>query len=505
MADTDFPDNLQVPPRDDSRAHFLRSHQLRNPAALVTEGTFPWIDASCDADQLQPIYRDIVLVSGAILLKNATGSYVDQRLADLGLQRLPAIGASGYVTVSTSFGGTTLFQGDEIKDDQTGLRYQVNNGAPAGIHYSDGEEVPITGKDVGPQTDLPGGRVIKWTSPRPGCLSTAVIVTQADGVSGLTGGKPIEDDESAKNRATQLRANPPASGNDAEYQATIMKTPGVAVQQAFTYPTALSNGSMAFVFTVRPASPGLTRIPSGAQVSAVLAYLSSQMPADDNIFAGTITAQPTNVALRVAWAQGAATWVDTAPWPAYSPITTQAVLVTAVTDALNFTLATANASYAGVAQPSAGQTIALYDRTGQLFRRKRILSVTGTGPWVIACDTSNAASDASYAPIVGQRACPWADSLNTIPPAVIAHFDSLGPGEQFLTFFDPGLRQKRSPAASSIFPAQLTNRLTTPVLALPSIQDAIIAEPAIPIAPPNGTPGVLSYLLTLGFLAVFPE
>lgn len=500
-----FPNNLAVPTRDDSRAHYLRSYQLRNPNALVTENTFPWIDASCEADQLQPVYRDAVLISKGILLTGATGTQVDQRLADLGLQRLPAIGASGYVTISASGGGTTIFQGDEIKDRQSGLRFQCNNGAIGGILYHDGDEVPLIGVDTGPQTDIPGGRLLTWTSPRPGCGSDATVVTQSDGVSGLTGGRPIEDDNTAITRALAIRANPPASGNDAEYQATILATPGVAVQQPFTYPCIVGTGSMGFVFTLRPAGPGQTRIPSGAQVSAVLAFVTGQMPADDSIFACSLTAVPTDTVLRVTWAPGSPTWVDTATWPQFFPIATQGIKVTVVVDSTHFTLATANATYGGVSQPTVGQTIGVYDRTGQIFRRKKILSFTGTGPWVITCDTSNAASDTSYTPIVGQRACPWSDSLSNIPAAVIAHFDSLGPGEQVGVFFDPGQRQKRSPPAPTFFPSQLSNRLTTPVLALASIQDAVVAEPSIPAGPGTGSPGVNSNLLTLGFLGVFPQ
>jgi hypothetical protein len=229
------------------------------------------------------------------------------------------------------------------------------------------------------------------------------------------------------------------------------------------------------------------------------------MPGDDQIFAGTITEQPVSVALRVTWANGAPTWVDTATWPAYYANPGQAILVSTATSALSFILSAQNGNYSGIAQPSAGQTIGMYDKTAQTFRRKKILSVIGTGPWTIAVDTTNASSDTGYTPIVGQRVCPWSESLNNLPAAVISYFDGLGPGEQVASFFDPGLRQRRSPVSPAFYPHQVSNRLLIPILSLASVQDSVISEPTLPYSTTVGVAGSLSYLLTLGFLAAFPQ
>lgn len=495
-----LPGTMIVPLRTETRELYLRSFRVRNPSALTTENTFPWIDASCQADITQLTLRDAVVANNGVSLFTATGTALDQRLADLGLSRLSAVGGSGYVYADTSSGGSTIFEGDEIKEDASGLRFKCTQTAL----YQNGEQIPITGIDVGEQTNVDGGIVLTWTAPRPGCSSTAIVVTQADGASGITGGHGIESDVDAVSRAIQVRANPPASGNDAQYQSTGSETPGIAVQQIFTYPCILGAGATGFVFTLRPGALGQSRVPNGAQISAVLAQLVGVMPADDQIYAGTITEQPVTVVLKTTWARGASSWVDTYPWPLYFPNPGKAIIVQSATTSLVFTLETQNADYTSVTQPAIGQTIGFYDTDAQDFKRKKILSFTGTGPWVITCDTSNAASDISYTPVVGQRACPWSESLNQVPPAAVGYFDTLGPGEQKGSFFDAGRRQRRSPVSPSFYPHQLSNRMLVPILELAAIQDASIIEPSIPYSTTVGTPGVLSYLITLGSLAIFP-
>jgi hypothetical protein len=172
-----------------------------------------------------------------------------------------------------------------------------------------------------------------------------------------------------------------------------------------------------------------------------------------------------------------------------------------VTDAYHVTVGTQSGTYG--ASPAPGQTIGLWDQTGQAFAKKRILTVTGSGPWTLAFDATNTASDA-LVPTVGQKCMPWSPSLATIGPAVLAHFDGLGPGEQTATTLDAGQRQKRNPAPPRVWPSVLNNRLTGAVQSVTAVDDAAVVAPALPHATPVGTPGVLSRLLTLSDLAVFP-
>jgi hypothetical protein len=175
--------------------------------------------------------------------------------------------------------------------------------------------------------------------------------------------------------------------------------------------------------------------------------------------------------------------------------------------------------------PLAGQNIAFLDLPNLTFRRKKILAVTVINATTcdITVDTTSGLSDASYTPANGQPCCPWSDSLNSLITPVVNYFDTLGPGEQVASFFDPGLRQRRSPPSPQYWPSQINIRLlggalvqqppqgpqqnqpaVQTLLTTPSLQDILPIEPTLPSSASVGTPGVSSYLQTLGGLCIFP-
>jgi hypothetical protein len=71
------------------------------------------------------------------------------------------------------------------------------------------------------------------------------------------------------------------------------------------------------------------------------------------------------------------------------------------------------------------------------------------------------------------------------------------------TFFDPGLREKRTPVSPQRYPSVVSNRLVTDVLDVPAVGDAVIREGLGTVAT-IGTPGATVYLLELGELVAFP-
>lgn len=497
-----LPGRLQTLTRDQVVANFLRDVQFRNPDADVREGSDAWIEANVYADASAVNSANAVTIANGVSPSTATGTDLEDWAERYGTQKLPAVGGGGEVIFDGSTGGATIYAGD-IGKSQSGLRFRV----VTTDLYLPGDRIPIVGIDTGPGTNLAAGTVLTWQTPRLGSNSTAVIAAQADG-SGLSGGNDEESDEDLQERLRSLRANPPAGGNDAHYQSVVAKVAGVGVQQCFTYPGILGPGSIGVTFTLRPSQIGANRIPTPAHLALALAEIRGQMPADDGAYMHTLVASPVTLVLKVAWAQDG--WADAAPWPPYyaSP---NLVAVTGSPTATTFTLTSASLAVA----PQAGQTIAFFDRPALTFRRKRILSVTG-GPtsYVITCDTSNNASDANYVPSIGQACSPWSDALTSLPLAAAAYFDGLGPGEEVASPIDPGLRQRRSPAAPAQWPSTVTSRLLgdsgtasgTPksILAVPEVADAVIVEPTIPYATPVGSPGVAN-LLTLGQLVVFPE
>jgi len=479
--------------RDELRDRYLRDYKIRNPAAKTGPGTQPFIEASALADSLAPLYANAVTIGNNVASLTKTGTALQQEAQRLGTDRLPAVGASGFVEIDASTGGGTVFAGDELK--VSGLRYKCTLTAV----YTPSSHCPVQGIDTGPNTNQNAGVVLTWTAPRPGIGPTAKVVAQADG-SGLSDGRNDETDGELNSRLTQLRANPPASGNDAAYQAAVLETPGLSIEQAFTYPAIKGPGTIGIVFTLRSAQPGGVRIPNASQIAQVLANLTGAFPADDGIFVGALVAQNVTVALLVTFAVGVPGFVDIQPWPAYaSPMVVVAASPTPTATTFRLTNIPA-------ATPQVGQTIGFYDAPNAKFRRKKILTATLAGSdYDIACDAANNASDTNFTPAAGQPCCPFSESLDSLAPAVIAFFDGLGPGEQKPDFFDPGLRERRSPRNPQFFPSAVTNRILTSLFALSTLQDVSLQEPTPPFSPTVGSPGISANLLTLGSLVAFPQ
>jgi len=518
-----LPALLVVASRDSLKAKWLTWVKVRNPAADGRPGTQVDQDGSVWADAGSLLISKAVILSNGISPSTAAGSLLDSWMTRRGTRRQGAVGAGGAVSVQTSSNGTTLKAGDILTHIPSGQQYQVLTG---GI-YTNGQAVPVVGLSTGPQTDQPAGTVLTWLSPRQGVTSSnAVVVAQANG-SGLDGGTGPETDDAGQARLQLLANNPAASGNDGELQQFLSQLNDIAVEQGFTYPGIMGPGTTGITFTLRPGVPGASRIPTPTQLALALSELAGSFPGDDGIYMCAIVANPVTVVLKVTWAQAAYAWADATTFPLYHPSPN---LVSAAANAGGVLSPTAfrvtSTSMSEV--PQVGQSIAFFDLANLVFRRKKILTVTVISATAcdLTVDLASGVSDGSYTPISGQPCCPWSDSLNSVVTPLVTYFSKLGPGEQVASFFDPGLRQRRSPTSPQVWPNQITNRLLggapvpvpaagpqqnqPPVPTLFStatLYDVELIEPAtLPYATPTGTPGVSSYLNTIGpALVVFPE
>lgn len=503
MALNPLPGAITVKSRDEFRDHYLRSYRLRDPGADTRDGTQPWIDASCLADQLVIISENARQIGRKIPLSELSSDELDQRAAGLGIPpRFSELGSSGAVSIVASNDGTHLLAGDELVTEDSSLRFQVlieND-------YADGDSVSIAAIDTGPQTNLPPGAKLLFSPPRPGCGPVATIIEQTDG-AGTIGGRIAESDDELQQRISDTQADPAATGNAAAYIrfAENSRGHGVPVQKAFAYPAILGPGTTGVVFTLKPAQAGASRVPSATQIQQVRDYVVGQMPGDDGYIDIVLLSQPVDIVLDVEWATGAADWEDATPWPERRDAGAGAVVVSSATDSTHFVLATDNASYSGVADPVAGQTIGFFNPTAAgSYARKRILSVTGSGPWTIVVDTTNGVSDTAFTPTVGARPCPWSDSLDDLITPAAEYFGLTGPGEQRATFFDPGVREKRYPYSPKDWPSTVSNRIASRLLEdVASVGDCIVQE-GLGTDAAIGVPGATAYLLELGELVAFP-
>lgn len=501
-------DKLIVPTREDLVTRYKSDYSFRAPLISTAEGTLPDIDANVTADLLLPIYTESSRQADANTLAGMNSTQLDAVCVAMGIPtKLPAVGAAGFVIVSTSIGGANIPAGAEIRNLNTGLRY---NCAAPGIYNSNGASptnlVPVTGVDTGPSTNVNSGVTLTWTSPVPGLSSQATVFQNSDG-SGLSGGSNQESDDEQRARITESRANPAVSGNDAAYQLAMTKTPGMAVQAPFTWPAILGPGTTGVAGLLRPTSPGAGRIMTTAQIGLMKSWVIGQMPKDDSSIFIVILPQTVDMVFSITWAKGTASWTDgTNAWPPRTAVTYPYTVLGGATPKV-FQVTTADP---GAVAPQAGQTIGFFilgnlvSAPAQVLVQKRILSVTGLNPWTITIDATFAASDVSYAPTTGQRVMPWSDSLSQIVSPVVDYFETLGPGEMLATFFDNGYRQQRSPPDPGSWPQAITTKMLVPIEELAAVQNVLIASPSTPFYPNVGVPGVYANLLTLNSISAYP-
>jgi uncharacterized phage protein gp47/JayE len=499
--DTIPDDGIIVKTRDEMRSLWLRCFKIRNANASIAQDTQPWVDASVAADVLSPMSLNARTIGRSIPLSEVSGARLDQRLSEHGLDpRFPETGSQGSVRIIASATGANILAGTEATDADNSLRFKcVITG-----HYADGDSVPVAAIDTGTQTNLAPGSILIWSQGIAGLFSTCVVNTQTDG-TGLSGGRGEESDDEVRNRISSALANPASAGNDSAYQKLIENSRGhgVAVQKAFTWAAINGPGTIGGGFTMKPATTGGSRRPNPTQMALVQAYVVGQMPSDDSYLPITILPNPVDVVFDVSWADGASAWSDVAPWPPRVNTGLGAFVVTSATSPVLFQIGTDNGVY-GVTGPVSGTNIGFFDRTGNgIFRQKRILSVTGTGPWTCQIDTTNGASDTTFTPTVGSRVCPWSYSLDSLVTPIVNYFNTLGPGEQLASFFDPGVRQKRNPIAPKYWPTTISSRIESDVLDLPSVNDVRIRD-GLGDSPITGVPGVLSYILELNTISAFP-
>lgn len=479
--------------RDEIVADYQRAYGLRNPSAGVGPGTPVYVDAVTIADQLLPLYGDVKRDIDSTGLDEKSSAQLDQIVADKGLSpRSGETGSIGYVVLRTSTGGATIIANDSLLDPVSKATFAFTT---TQLRTS-GSVARIVATTKGPVGNLPAGTILQIVNPRPGCAPTCTVQAQTDG-SGLSGGALAEGDESVRSRIRAQQANPAAAGNPADYVAAIRKTPGVQIEQAFVYDCPYGPGTVAWTVTMT----GDDRRPTGEVLNEISLFLEDKFPGSDIKYALPLGHQNTQFCIRANFSAG---WTDNSPWPRYAELTPSAgsggIVVSAITSATSFTLAAANGNYVEWSAPSPGQSIAFYNPERGTFSRKRILSVTGTGPWAIVCDLTFGATDTSFSPIVNQRAMPWSDGLDLMVKPVKDLVKACGPGE-VADLMEMGGRNLRYPLTTDQYPSGVGATLSAALNNVKGISLVQIVEGGTANAeisfPPN--------ILFLTYLSIFPE
>ena len=509
---------LIVPDRDaiatlGRRQWGIRHKQAGGRPLDIGTRSLPWVITQFIADVLIPVYAIALSLDASWSVRNRFGADLETTALELGLEgRKLATGAIGYVVASQiAAGGSSIENPDELLHEPTGVRFKVS----VTNVYQDGDPIQIEAIDPGPESNLAQGSILRFRNPRPGCGEFATIQGQNDGtgtITGLTGGRNAESDIELQDRIIDRQSNPPASGNDAQIIDVAQKLPGVPVEKAWVIPAWYGPGTSCVLFTVRPDAKTGSRLPTTAQRGKMQTHLQANFATDWGLTVGALQTKPLAVVLAVTFRQGASAFVDPTPWPPVNTGVVGAILmvVDGAVAPTTSTMRVKNAMFlAGTCpNPEIGQTIALYDISTNTFAKKRIanvIQIVAGSKWDLVFDFTAAASD-TLLPTAGQIVSPWATTLNAIPPAVTSTMRGLGPGEQFAVFKDPGMRQKRIPLSPGDWSSVVSNAdMVSAVKATRAVSDVDMLLPLTPHATPVGVPGVLSNLLQLSDLAVYPQ
>ena len=422
MAET-FPTEIVTYTRSEVIEKYGRDYQFRVPEADVGPGTQPDVDANVMADQVMVLHADAVVIGNDTNLETSTGTAVDEQLRINGLgSRLPATGATGYVTITASVGGVNILAGSELKTKVTQLRYAS---FATGL-YQDGDQVLIGGVDTGPATNQEPGIVLVWTSPPSGLATECVVFEQSNG-TGLTNGRAEETDQEAIQRIIDARANPPAAGNSAQYIEATEATPGLAIQKAFAYPASPNGpGNISIAFMLRPATQAraVFQVRRSARSSRRTSRPSCRATTGSSIWRSLRNHSPSCSAWRgVRRRSGGQT-------PRRGPVQRRrSVLVKAAPSptALSVRVVTGtNTPVPRSDRRSRSTTLrqACSCRSGSRRSRSWLPTRSGRSRSTRATPHRTRRTSRSRGQIVG----PYSDSLNDLTAPVIAYVDTMGPG-----------------------------------------------------------------------------
>jgi uncharacterized phage protein gp47/JayE len=481
---------------DQVRDTYLRDFKLRLPGASTARGTAPYVDAVTVAGVAPALYKNASIAADRQLISKTFGTELETLAADRNRPKLQGSGSVASVSINTSITGATIPIGTIGKHSDTGESFQTTSAT--GVYFST-DKINIKSVGLGRQTNV-SGKII-WQSPPSGLAPEATIIGTA------IGGADIESDTDLQLRLQELLSDPPADGNTGAYLDLIRSSEhAVPVDQAFVIPAIVGPGSIGVTFTIR--GNGIGRIPTAGHLSAVETYLKAHVPDDDCIFMLAINQQAlagSTPVVGVRFATGTEGFVDPDFFPKFDvPSGAGVWTISNITTPtpLQFSIRNATNTYVGSGIRN-GQTIALWDSTNQKFVNKRILSFTGTGPFTITVDQSLNASDTVYAPGLGQRVSPWSTKLNDLKTEIVNYYNTLSPGEDVVSFPDPGNRQRRYPPDTADYPYTITTQMVSGIQSRSDILSVSVLSGlgSAPLASNSG--GVFVNMIFLSDLAIY--
>jgi uncharacterized phage protein gp47/JayE len=429
-----------------------------------------------------------------------------------GIERLPATGGSGTVSVP-AVAGTIVVGSSTIPDpaayqarDGAGNKYQVFSTVttPAGGTAT----VTMRAINTGSATNLEVGDKLTWVTRDPNMAPVATVAAN------FSGGTSEETDAEYARRIADAPKKKQAAGNDAHFRAWA-RSASNAIEDAFIYPCALHAGTTVVALTQKRSGAigPEARVPSTSTMLAGIAYLtppaSVVVPARVWVVTVPVVPEPVDFAVQLGLAVGSdAGYADATPWPTFDATLPH---VSGVTSSTEFEITCpGDATLPGVPAMS---TLTGDDCPSLMFWRSdrsefvelELASITQTGATtydvvLASAPEFDAAVNDTVSPLVARHAI--------VSATVQEYFDELGPGDLFDVSTDPrGARCRRFPDTLDAYPMRAGGVLAVRIMEAlgASASDAVVPTgfptTSVPTYPTNIASG--PNFLTINSVGVY--
>jgi len=212
------------------RADLLRDIKNQLPDAHVAPDSDFYVRATSVASCVEGLYQHQAWIARQIFPDTADTEYLERHAAVRGLNRRPAVAASGFITVAGT--PATLIAEGAIAVDARAERYQTIEDGAIG---ADGT-VSIRARAVsaGSAGNAPDGTAATFKPALAGVVSA--------GLHAMQGGVDTETDSELLARLLDIIRRPPAGGNQYDYRRWALEVPGVTA--AFVYPLRRGLGTV---------------------------------------------------------------------------------------------------------------------------------------------------------------------------------------------------------------------------------------------------------------------
>jgi hypothetical protein len=370
-----------------------------------------------------------VILADQVMPDTAAATFLDRWLNLWGLQRNPAVGSHGVVTITLSV-PSTLITSSQMLTDTAGLRYQVATGGT----YANQSQVPIVAVDTGSATNHANGDILTWVTPPPFTAPTVTVGTPG-ATDGLVdgGNSEVGQDEPPRNRLFNLLQNPPLGGNWAQISSWATKASPGAVALASVYPALLGPGTTYFAVSaiVNLTGPFVANsfsreVPSSLVSGTIVPYVQGQVSEHASVQGVSSVDLPCSVAMQLALPSAPTAqppgpgggWLDAAPWPPSNIVS--AVSITSVSSP---TVITVNATTTNPPSPGATNVCWVSPNDWTIYQAQVVSYTGGSGAWVLTLSTPLPSV------VPGGYIFPASANQATYLLALLGAFAAMGPGE----------------------------------------------------------------------------